>query len=593
MAGKSNRIFCWVAISGWLIMASGCTQTPIRPTVLTLHDYTYFKKHLSWLIEKEMREHQVKGLSIGLVDDQKIIWAKGFGYADEKTGKLAGPETVFKIGSVSKVITAVGLMQLVEQNQIELDNPIKTYLPDFNVINNYSNPITVRSLMTHHSGLPAGDMFLKNQDKNKSLETILDDLKNIHASFPVNYIYSYSNLAVELLGLLLQSRSKTDFNDYMQANIFEPLHMSDTSYFKNEHIKEKLAQGYDHGKPQTEEFWDRVVPSGSIYSTIHDMCKFIKMIHAGGRNGDDVILKQDSLREMFTPQNLQVKLDLDYHLGLNWFLSWPNLDYAGKVVWHTGGTRYFHSILAIMPKQKLGVIVLSNSSTGAVINRKIAEATLQLAHEIKTGKTPPPTKLKKPAGIKLSPGELEKYTGEYTVMDSGHVKIINKNNRLQCRIRNKKLNLVAHPEGLFSLQFNVLGIFPYVINNYQIGIKEWNNEIYIYHLDQKEGNKAIIGKKINKVHISDAWKKRLGKYKCLDKTYSAFQPELAMRNGFLLWNNQPLLPQDDTTAVIPGFERNYGGQTIKVATQNGAETILYLGLTYKKSVASHAEKNRK
>ena len=131
---------------------SGCSSEPSRPAVLT-DDYAYTREYLTWKINKEMKKHNIKGLSIAIVDDQDEVWSRGFGLADV-SGKIpATDETIYQVGSITKVFTVTGIMHLAEQGRLDIDEHLQTYLPEFQVKTRFQGgaPITLRNLMTHHS----------------------------------------------------------------------------------------------------------------------------------------------------------------------------------------------------------------------------------------------------------------------------------------------------------------------------------------------------------------------------------------------------------------------------------------------------------
>lgn len=153
-----------------------------------------------------MSKQDVEGLSIAIVDDQQIIWSQGFGYADKAKQINATPETVYRVGSISKLFTDTLVMQLAEQGKLDIDQPLKTYLPDFAIKTRFpdAEPITPRNIMTHHSGLP-GDMgngmWTKNPQPFRHLTSLLKDK---YVAYPPNNIWSYSNLGITLLGTMLE-----------------------------------------------------------------------------------------------------------------------------------------------------------------------------------------------------------------------------------------------------------------------------------------------------------------------------------------------------------------------------------------------------
>src|SRR5262249_22982089 len=126
-------------------------------------DYAEIVKVLQPFIEREMAAKGIPGMSVAIVDDQEIVWAQGFGMADGKKKTPASADTVYRIGSVSKLFTDIAIMQKVERGQINLDAPVSKYLPDFRPKNPFGDPITLRELMSHRSGLlrepPVGNYF--------------------------------------------------------------------------------------------------------------------------------------------------------------------------------------------------------------------------------------------------------------------------------------------------------------------------------------------------------------------------------------------------------------------------------------------------
>ena len=116
-----------------LLIPVGCATAPKKPIDMQTEGYEYTKKYVSWLIRQEMEKNNVQGLSIALVDDQQIIWAQGFGYTDVGKRIPATQETVYATGSIAKLFTIVAALQLAEQNKIHLDQPLRTYLPEFSI----------------------------------------------------------------------------------------------------------------------------------------------------------------------------------------------------------------------------------------------------------------------------------------------------------------------------------------------------------------------------------------------------------------------------------------------------------------------------
>ncbi len=247
----------------------GCSTVPIKPTSISPGDYEYTKQYVSWLIQKEMKRNNVTGLSIALVDDQRVVWAQGFGYADTANKVPATPETLYRVGSISKLFTATAVMQLAEEGKIDIDQPLQTYLPEFSVKTRFpdAGPITPRSIMTHHSGLPSNHekgMWSKNPEP---FTTDVTYLKDEYTAYPPNYIFSYSNLAVTILGPVIEKVTDRDFVSYMDDALLRPMNMTHSSFAPGPDLKPFLSKGYRDGK-EIEEAGLRDVPAGALQSNV-------------------------------------------------------------------------------------------------------------------------------------------------------------------------------------------------------------------------------------------------------------------------------------------------------------------------------------
>ncbi|HWS16300.1 MAG TPA: serine hydrolase domain-containing protein, partial [Candidatus Methylomirabilis sp.] len=139
------------------VCIAGCSGAPTRPESVGMGDYAKVAEYVSALVRHEMKKREVTGLSIALVDDQRVEWAEGFGYADKAGNVPASPETVYRAGSISKLFTATAAMQLSERAKMDIDQHLGDYLPGFSIRTRFTDaaPVTPRSIMTHHSGLPS------------------------------------------------------------------------------------------------------------------------------------------------------------------------------------------------------------------------------------------------------------------------------------------------------------------------------------------------------------------------------------------------------------------------------------------------------
>ncbi|MFW5800203.1 MAG: serine hydrolase domain-containing protein, partial [Spirochaetota bacterium] len=369
-------------------------------------DYSKVKTKISKSINKYIKKGIIKGLSIALLDDNDIVWKQGFGYADIKANKPSTAETFYKVGSISKLFTATAIMQLVEKGEIDLDAPVKEYIPEFKVKSRFEDytSITIRMLLTHHSGLPGNKLKgTITKGMSEDLSQVLTHLQNEYVAYPPNYIYAYSNLGYTILGIVIERISGKPFYDYMEKNLLIPLGMNMSSFILKKDMKDMYSKAYTPDGLHSLNIQIRDKPAGSMFSNVLELSKFIKMIFNEGEINNKRLLNKESIDEMLKPQNEDIPLDIDFRTGLSWFLTRPGLSYAGKVCSHHGGTPYYKADLIILPEYKLGVVILANSEQGEQTVKSLTEETLKEALKVKKGiKAPKKTVGEKPVKISES-----------------------------------------------------------------------------------------------------------------------------------------------------------------------------------------------
>lgn len=572
------------------LLLAACSAPPLRPGVMSRDDYTYLQDYLSWRIPREMRAHNVTGLSIALVDDQRVIWSAGFGAADVVAGVPATPQTIYRVASISKLFTATAVMQRVDQGAIDLDRPLTTYLPDFSLRTHFSTapPITPRNLLSHHAGLPS---FRYNEFWDAvPLSRLVTELKNEYAAYPPDYVYCYSNLDMDLLGRVLEVQSGQDFVDYMDSALLRPLDMHHSAFALRPAMRPLMSKGYREGVLFTEPAQGRDLPAGGLHASVTDLSHFMRMLLAGGAWRGQRILSQHSIAEMFRPQNNGVPLDMDFRVGLAWQLGNARLDYAGQVVSHSGSTLVYRSRLILLPEQKLGVVVLSNSSTASPVEGDAAVEALQLALEIKEGLRPPPRAMQPPAPApRMTADTLARFTGYYaTKLGLAHIR--DDSGRLTVRVQDRTLRLVPQGQGL-RLRYYLFGLWPVDLGHLgRVLISRASVAGHALLVATENGVAGQIGEKIVAQPIPAVWLQRLGDYSVPAQTARDMRIDhvrLFTQDGFLMFRyrlpdvsslelNLPLGVVSDSAAVILGLGSELG-DTLQARIQGGETQLIFSG----------------
>ena len=181
-----------------------------------------------------MRASHTVGLSIALVDGQRTVWARGFGWADRAAHRRVTVGTLFHIGSVSKTMTAAAVMQLVQEGRVDLDAPLSRYIPQFRLLKRFAgNGITVRSVLDMHSGIPGDDLNGQITLRKPFPGFSRYVLRVLAKSYPerrVNTAYSYSNGGYVLLRTLVQNVTKENFATYTREHLFAPMGMDHSTF---------------------------------------------------------------------------------------------------------------------------------------------------------------------------------------------------------------------------------------------------------------------------------------------------------------------------------------------------------------------------
>ncbi|MCK9353978.1 MAG: beta-lactamase family protein [Gallionella sp.] len=581
-----------------IALLTGCTAAPSRPTGVARDDYASIQTYTTQLIQYEMDKNSVAGLSIALVDDQRIVWAQGFGYADLEKKTPATAETLYRVGSISKLFTDSAAMQLAEQGKLDIDQPLRNCLPEFTIKSRYpdATEITPRQLMTHHSGLPRDRMTGFFNSHPRPFTGLVTDIREDYADYPPNRIFSYSNLGIALLGHAVQNQSGQPYAEHMQQALLNPLGMSNSSFDAGLSPSSLMAKGHSGRKAATEPFL-RDIPAGGLNSSVADLGRFMSMMFADGSSGGRHILKAESVAEMLRPQNTGVPLDFGLRIGLGWLLNVagiPALENAGLVASHGGATQLFRSQMYILPGHKLGVVVLSNSDTSGEAVDHIAVEALSLALEAKTGIRQPERKKAQVVKTALPVETVRDYAGAYTT-EAGFARVYASGNGLRVDVAGHSLDLVRRSDGLYALDYSLLGIFHIDIGDIgEIGISRRTlngRDLLVGHLGNEE---ILIGQRIQPLSNPDAWRKYLGDYeitnldgdqKLLDRI------RLTEEHGFLLVEltpteagetvRIPLMPLSDNQGLLLG-PLSDGGETVRLVMVDGAERVLVSGYLLKK-----------
>ncbi|HEU4996923.1 MAG TPA: serine hydrolase domain-containing protein [Gemmatimonadaceae bacterium] len=324
---------------------------------------------LDGIMLANLRDKHVAGATIAVVKDGALFFAKGYGYSDvDKRTPVDAERTLFRIGSTSKLFTWTAVMQLVEQGKLDLNADVNRYL-DFKIPDTYPQPITLRHILTHTPGFEEDGRDLISKDSSRLVP--LGTWLSTHIPGrvrPPGTFSSYSNYATALAGYVVQRVSGVPFDDYVERNVLAPLGMTHTTTRQPlpASLRADMSGGYSWGGGHyAPEKFEIVLPSpaGSMAASAGDMATFmIAHLNNGSYNGKRILAESTATLMHSRAFGHDPRVP-GFALGF-----YEKSSHGLRIIGHGGDTQYFHTDLALMPSEKLGVFVSYNTATGGELS---------------------------------------------------------------------------------------------------------------------------------------------------------------------------------------------------------------------------------
>jgi CubicO group peptidase (beta-lactamase class C family) len=367
------------------------------------------KATLAETVRTSMEQHRVPGAAIGLYDGQEE-YVEGFGLTSVENPLEVTPETLFQIGSTTKTVTGTTVMVLVERELLDLDEPVRTYLPELRLSDEeVTRRVTTRDLLTHVGGW-VGDVFEDTGSGDDALERIVGRLAVTPQLTPLGEVYSYNNSAFYLAGRVVEVLSGRTFEAAARELVLDPLGMDESFFFPGEVMTRRFAVGHlvKGGEPSVSRPWAlprNVAPAGGLASSAKDQLRYARFHLSDGtaQNGTR-ILSEDTLGEM---KRMQVSGEEDNEQGLPWIL----FDVGGlRFVAHDGGTNGQISAFWIVPERDFAFTLLTNADSGTLVCQEVSEWVQREFLGVEE---------EDPEPMDVPEAELEEYAGRYVMSGTG------------------------------------------------------------------------------------------------------------------------------------------------------------------------------
>lgn len=346
----------YLSILAFILIAAGPT-----------HAQDIDRKAVDAIIQQALKEWHVPGVAVAIVQDDKIVYLEGHGVREIGKPEPITPDTLFAIASVTKSFTAAAVATMVDDGKMKWDDPVKKYLRFFRLSDPLaSEQASLRDLLCHRTGLSGHNELWG--DSPWSREELVRRAGFLKLSKPFRTTWQYQNLMYLAAGMAAGAANKSSWEQLVQRRLFDPLGMTGANFSaRTTELAPNHASPHRNGKVIPFRNLDVAGPFVSINASARDMAQWVRFQLGDGTLDGKRVLSEAQLKEMHTPQivmNRQHELletllpEHDFFsYGLGWFVN----DYRGHVlVWHSGDIDGFSALVTLVPKSKLGIVILSN-----------------------------------------------------------------------------------------------------------------------------------------------------------------------------------------------------------------------------------------
>jgi CubicO group peptidase (beta-lactamase class C family) len=362
-----------IAAGSAALLVRVLTPPVTRPKLNKMHPESRLPlMEVDTYIEEELIRLNIPGAALVVVEGDKIVHLRGFGRA-RPHGETPTSRTPFCIGSLTKSVTALAVMQLAEAGVLELDAPVQRYLPWFRVADiQASSSITVRHLLNQTSGMPMleGMKVLANGDaRPNAAELQVRSLSTLNLKRAPGTAFEYSNLNYNILGLIIEACTSESYAQYVQKHIFDPIDMKCSFASITEARKAGLAAGHRYWFGYPVETHNLPIPTGSLSSgqlasTTEDLGNYLITYLNQGRFGDKQVLSPEGIAEMLRPAAEIHEMGMD--IG-SYAMGWIHEGNEGSaIISHSGIVPDYGAFMALLPGKNLGLALVFNVNHGAI-----------------------------------------------------------------------------------------------------------------------------------------------------------------------------------------------------------------------------------
>lgn len=543
-------------------------------------------------LDKMCKKSKAVGVNLALFDKEGVIYNYNYGFANREKGILSNNESLYMIGSNTKVLTALGILKLWEEGKLSLEDDVRIHIPELNVKSYFEyDLITIENLLMHRSGL-VSDLFHLILDPTREFHDVIEELNETYLTAEPGKMFAYSNVGYSVLGVVIERVSGLSYVRYIQEEIGKPLGIQ-IHFLLNEEDRKKhesrVSLCYDQKGMAVEDSLFTLLPAGSnTYMSMDDFVKFGQLF----LKKDGTLLKRETL-EFMESLNLDDPIDCEvYNVGYGLIHNQYDIgEQVGPVLGHGGDTTCHHSVFNYIPNHGVGILVMTNSQRATALSR---QAGMEVLVEYLKEKGIVVEKIKFKYEYIASGNEqfVGKYATAMGMMDiqKSHKGLVSKVSKIPIRLHLCRDGYyqcmpmkVIHQIPVIKRSIQVMRLKPAVYMGEEIMLFE---QIGKYHK-----TRGIIGCRYEETEISMSFREACGNYKVVNEQFKDVKCKclLKMEEDALILEiaalnvklNGCLKVVSEDMAILQGFGR-LARETVQLQKRDGRYYLTFSGIVFKK-----------
>lgn len=544
-------------------------------------------------LDKICKKCKAVGVNLALFDSKGIIYNYNYGFANKEQGIKSNNDSLYMIGSNTKVLTALGILKLMEEGKLSLEDDIKEHIPEFEVKSYFEyDKITIKNLLMHRSGL-VSDLFHLILGKARDYHDVIPELRETYLTATPGKMFSYSNVGYTVLGIVIERVSGLSYTEYIQEEIAKPLGIQVHFLLKEEDrhpFTSSVSLCYDKKGKAVEDNLSTLLPAGSnTYMSLSDFIKFGQMF----LKKDGVLMKKETL-ELMETLDLEEPIDQEvYNVGFGLIHQQYDMgEQVGKILGHGGNTTCHHSMFNYIPELDVGIVVMTNSQRAIGFYATVGMTVL--------------VEYLKEKGIAVGGSKVEQehvkcdsanMVGKYaTGLGMMEIKQNNKN-ELVTKVSKIPIRLCLCKDGYYQCMpvkaIHKIPIFKSSIQGMRLRPAAYMGEdiMLFEQVDKYHKTKGVIGCKYEQTDIPDCFRAACGNYMIADEMFKdikckcqlkvegeVLMLEIAALNVKL---NSCLKVVGEDLAILQGFGR-LAREMVKLQKRDDGYYLTFSGIVFRR-----------